>query len=216
MKVRNFAFAGELRSQIGFTIVEMVVSLAILISILLISYVNFQVGNQSNNLRIARDVLINDIRKMQTYSFTGRRCQNSDSSVCSSNVLPYGLHITRCATPPCPYLLFVDANKNNLYDTLPNEALSFGSQNVSSKVEVDLQIRYSGSGYSAYPTVDLVFEPYAGRLTILNQPSIKKTKFILKNSAGTLEFIVDKESGSIIETPAGGEALNANVNGNTN
>ncbi|PIT86656.1 MAG: hypothetical protein COU33_01900, partial [Candidatus Magasanikbacteria bacterium CG10_big_fil_rev_8_21_14_0_10_43_6] len=96
----------------GFTIVEAVVSIVLLITIVAFTAVNIRSGNQVGKLKNARDKIVNDIKKMQSYALAGRKCLPSENAtVCDGNTVPsYGFHIGSCldTADTCEYKLFVE------------------------------------------------------------------------------------------------------------
>lgn len=99
----------------GFTLIEMLVSLAIfalMTSLLLAKYGNFNQGVLLTNL--AYDVALT-IRNAQSYGLNAKSAQrNLDAFQQSTGGGSYGVHFT--TTDKTHFTFFVDANNNGIYD----------------------------------------------------------------------------------------------------
>ncbi len=117
----------------GFTIAELLVSLAIIGVLTGLMMANFSSGQRSSEVRFAAEILVNQLRELQTNALTGRLvrvCSGGadDKKVCESKNPPvactggtcaprvpdgYGIHFTAGSSS---FLLFDDANANGVYD----------------------------------------------------------------------------------------------------
>jgi prepilin-type N-terminal cleavage/methylation domain-containing protein len=110
----------------GFTLVELVVAIAIVGTLMSISLANFRQPFRYKDIQAAGQQLIGTIRSLQLSATAGARvslCQDGSglcatgadcpsSTVCAPGVPfgGYGLHIATCTDAACGYRTFVDAN----------------------------------------------------------------------------------------------------------
>lgn len=160
----------------GFTLIELLVSLAIITVLTGAMLANFHGGQQSTEIRLASDLLVSQIRAMQTSSYGGRLvsvCSGgvTDLTVCESGKNPpvtcaspgvcqkrvptgYGLHFGAGALKT--YTVFYDTNGDRQYQAL--EAL------------YDVPLVSTGtvtlSGSSVGLPLDLVYTPPYGQLYV--------------------------------------------------
>lgn len=62
----------NIRNQKGFTLIELMVSVAIMAILLTVVIANFGAGNQKRNLNIARNVMMSDLRKSQSLAIASK------------------------------------------------------------------------------------------------------------------------------------------------
>lgn len=163
------------RPRKGFTLVELLVSMAIIGVITGAMMANFHGGQQNTEIRLAADLLVSQIRSMQTSSYGGRLvsvCSGgaNDLAVCEPKVpavacaspgvcqkrVPtgYGLHFS--AGPSTTYTVFYDTNDDKVYQA--DERL-FDAPLVSTGT-----VALSGSSVGL--PLDLVYAPPYGQLYV--------------------------------------------------
>ena len=104
----------------GFSLLEFIVSVGILVLLTLFVLTNFKTGQAREELRFAREELKSRVRQMQTFARTG---QSVDGDV---PVGGWGISF-RCATFPCnDIVLFADTNGDRRFDE--DEKLDDGVQ----------------------------------------------------------------------------------------
>ncbi len=126
--MRRFSFSK------GFTLVELLVSISIIGVITGMMMANFRGGQKSSELRLASDLLVNQIRSVQTSAFSGRLVSvcsggGNDLKVCEPKNPPisctsgtcqkrvptgYGIRFT--TSPATAFLLFYDTDGDWRYD----------------------------------------------------------------------------------------------------
>jgi len=158
----------------GFTLVELLVSISIIGVITGMMMANFRGGQQSAEVRLASDILVGQIRSVQTSSLTGRLiavCRGgiNDLKVCEAKNPPvtctggtcqkrvptgYGIRMT--STAPSKFTMFFDTDDDKRYDV--GEELN--------------DVPYVSTGAARFQTstagspVDLVYAPPYGTLYV--------------------------------------------------
>lgn len=152
----------------GFTLIEMLISLAIFGVITGMVMANFKQGSQGDELRISSQLMASAIRRAQTAAVAGQTtsycvlgtndkklCKNAGdcpSGTCATEVPHgYGVHFSSAAVENRKVIMFADIDGDNVYS--PSEAIR--TDNVSSGPFVYVQ--------TVAPTVggmlDIVFVP---------------------------------------------------------
>jgi len=163
------------RARRGFTLVELLVSISIIGVMTGMMLANFRGGQQSAEIRLASDLLVAQLRSVQTSSYAGRLASvcsggSNDLAVCEPGKVPpvscpggvcqrrvptgYGVHFDAGASSS--YVLFYDTDGDRRYDL--GEWIS--DQPFVSTGTVHL------SDTSVGLPLDLVYEPPYGRLFI--------------------------------------------------
>jgi len=158
----------------GFTLVELLVSISIIGVITGMMMANFRGGQQSAEVRLATDILVGQLRSVQTSALAGRLaavcsggsndldvCEPKDppvscpGGVCQKRV-PAGYGIRLTTATPTTYMLFYDTDGDQRYDT--GEELSVAPY-ISTAAT-----RYQGS--TAGDPLDLVYTAPFGQLFV--------------------------------------------------
>lgn len=158
----------------GFTLVELLVSISIIGVITGLMMANFRGGQQSAEVRLASDILVGQLRSVQTSSLTGRLvsvcsggandldvCEAKEPAVnCSGGAcqkrVPAGYGIRFSSLTPTTYRLFYDTDNDKRYDA--GEELS-DAPYVSTAAAL---FQTSSAG----DPLDLVFTPPFGKLYV--------------------------------------------------
>lgn len=158
----------------GFTLVELLVSISIIGVITGMMMANFRGGQQSAEVRLAADILVAQIRSVQTSALAGRLvsvcsggadaldvCEPKTPPVaCSGGTcqkrVPTGYGIRLATSDPTVYTLFYDTDDDRAYDA--GEELS-AAPYVSTAA-----VLFQGS--PAGDPVDLVYTPPFGTLYV--------------------------------------------------
>jgi prepilin-type N-terminal cleavage/methylation domain-containing protein len=156
----------------GFTLVELLVSISIIGVITGMMMANFRGGQQSAEVRLATDILVTQIRAVQTSALTGRLvsvcsggsrdldvCEPKDPTViCSGGVcqkrVPSGYGIRFTSISPTVYTLFYDTDADRRYDA--------GEELADAPYVSTAAVRFQTS--DAGDPVDLVFTPPFGQI----------------------------------------------------
>jgi len=179
----------------GFTLVELLVSISIIGVITGLMMANFRGGQQSAEVRLASDILVGQIRSVQTSALSGRLaavcsggsddlkvCEPKDPPVsCTDGTcqrrIPTGYGIRFSTLEPTTYTLFYDTDADYRYDA--GEELS--TQPYVSTAAVLFQ------GSSAGDPVDLVYTPPFGQLHVNGSATGPTTvSFTLGHQFGTM------------------------------
>jgi len=161
----------------GFTLVELLVGIAIVGLISTVAVANFRQGQRSAELRFAAEEIVAQIRQAQTMSTAGRTtklCQSGDknglacisTSDCGTGLcveqVPlggYGLYFT--IDSPTSFQLFADGTNYKLYDK--GEIITGGEISMPPNVEI--------SAVSGDTKLTVTFEPPKGKVFIQGMPS---------------------------------------------
>lgn len=158
----------------GFTLIELLVSISIIGVITGLMMANFRGGQQSAEVRLATDILVGQLRSVQTSALTGRLvsvcsggsqdldvCEPKSPAVtCSGGAcqkrVPSGYGIRFSSLTPGTYMLFYDTDDDRRYDA--GEELS--------------EAPYISTGQTRFQTsdggdpLDIVFTPPFGKIYV--------------------------------------------------
>lgn len=150
-------------SKKGFTLIELLISLGIITVITGMMLANFRGGQQHNEVRFASEILVNQIREVQTNSLSGRLVNiciggSQDQKICGSNVtcpggicerrvpLAYGIHMS--FDTPTEYQIYFDTDgdfrmdPDEVKDTLPYvSTVSVELVNTTAPLPVDIAFK---------------------------------------------------------------------------
>lgn len=211
MKILKLIALKIIKKQ-GFSTVEMVVVVLILVSISVILIANIRGGITSDELRIARSQLIQDFKKMQNHALAGKICTQADDALAcpaaGSSDFDYGIYISQCLTGTCSYYLFVDADvtppsDDDKYSSITEVLKYIGLKKIGGTgITVTMRaVLDTGSAYTP-SNAHIVFEPYSGDIKLNTTPvyaNIEKIKIKLQKGSQIKEFIINKVSGVIVE-----------------
>lgn len=162
-------------ARLGFTLVELLVSMSIIGVITGQMLANFRGGQRFSELRFASDILVSQLRAVQTNALTGRLvgvCTGGteDGNVCESTKVPavacvsgtcddrvpsgYGVRFS--TTNPEEFLVFFDTDGDALYDA---------GEELNPKPYISTGLVVFSSSDASLP-VDIVFEPPFGRIFV--------------------------------------------------
>lgn len=160
------ATKNKIFGQAGFTLLELSISLIIFVLITAFAIANIKGGTRNEKLKTARTQLIEDLKKMQNYSLTGRTCETGDAASCTAGSVPargYGLYITRCASN-CSYVLFSDTLAGGVdYHYDGGEQLNNGIVKFNKDIIVS---NFSSNGSDDNGPINVVFAPYSTTITM--------------------------------------------------
>lgn len=111
------------RKSAGFTLVEMIVTVGIIVIVISLGLVNFKaLGNSSSTYSASRDLLVSDLRLTASKALNQERFQSQE---------PYGwgVYFTLLTNK---YTIFADVNGNRTYDS--NETFKTVSLNPEIKI----------------------------------------------------------------------------------
>jgi prepilin-type N-terminal cleavage/methylation domain-containing protein len=142
------------KSNAGFTLVELMVSLAIMVIILAVVSVNYRKFDSGMTLtNLAYDVGLS-IRKAQTYGLSVRGVAVNSTQ---SFQYPYGIHFDNSS--PKSYFIFADMNDNQVYDSGTDTKVDSytikGPFSITSLCVLDSSDNPTCGGYSNF---DISFE----------------------------------------------------------
>jgi len=163
-----------------------------------IAIANFRVGEKSDELDLAVQDLVSELKNLQIKAFAG---ELKDSAQTDPPAGGYGLNLTICATPVCTYTLFVDEDEDDDYDL--GEEIEGGSQNFSQNIEVfEFYTCPIGGCASVSDDIDITFDLYQQGITIKSQIvdySDDEFKIYLKHqkTSETKNIIIFPQAGTI-------------------
>lgn len=154
----------------GFTLVEMLISLAIFAVITAMAVANFRAGEQGDELRVSARLVASTVRRAQTQSVAGssvffchggadegKMCLTGEDTECNGGLctmdIPdsWGVHISTLGGENRELIVFADTNDNRRYDT--GEAVRFESISPGPFVNV-ASVTPNDAG-----VIDIIFTP---------------------------------------------------------
>jgi len=168
-----------LNDKSGFTMIELLVVMAIMGIIAAIALPSYNKARNSKELLLAREQIAGDIRMAQNYSYNVLKF--TDGSFPAGG---YGVHFD--ISTPKKYIIFADLNDNQTYDAALE---TFQEINLPRSVEIS-ELRANGDSVDISP-VDIVFKPPYGNVFITSSPDLK---IEIKNSDGELKAITADDS----------------------
>ncbi len=166
--------AARRRATAGFTLVELLVSISIIGVITGMMMANFRGGQKSAEVRLASELVVNQIRSVQTSALSGRLASvcsggSSDLSVCEpknpavactggvcQKRVPTGYGIRFTTSPASTFLLFYDTDGDWRYDA--GEDVATVPYIASNAVQL--------TAASAGTPLDLVYAPPYGQVYV--------------------------------------------------
>lgn len=116
----------------GFTLIEMIVAVGIIVMVISVGLVNFRaVGNSSSTYSASRDLLVSDVRLAASKALNRERFQSQEPTA-------WGVNFTDSTNR---YTIFADVNGNRTYDN--NE--TFKTVNLNSEVKIKWQNYTTGA-----------------------------------------------------------------------
>ncbi len=170
------------KSVTGFTLVEMLITIAILSILSGVLITNFRQGENSSKLKQASLALVQDLRSAQSYSLAGKivkRCANSLATACSldaqcspdlcSDVVPVGGFGINIASETL-YNLFTDMNESGPLAPSRTYNAADGSAIIAENMLLRYATRFGEYQFDSNPansafssSIDITFEPPTGR-----------------------------------------------------
>ena len=170
----------------GFTMIELLVSIAIFALILFIAIPNFRGSETQEQLYGSARDLASIIRKYQFLASTGRTVNYQ-----GQNILPqggYGLYITECTGTPCPIKLFADMDGQLDYDGVDEQVF---------EKEFNLTGRVWISDISISSPLTVLFKPPVPYICINKDCSnIGKVEITLTNSNNSTKKVIINQNTS--------------------
>lgn len=173
-------FSKKGRASSGFTLVELLVSMGIIGVITGQMLANYRGGQRYSELRFAADILVTQLRSVQTNAIAGRLvgvctggvqdgevCEvtKSPAVACTSGAcdkkVPTGYGIRFNTSEPTSFLVFFDTDGDALYDV---------GEELSTQPYISTGVVEFTSSNEIIP-VDIVFEPPFGRIYFNGTPA---------------------------------------------
>ncbi|OGE81603.1 MAG: hypothetical protein A3E98_04185 [Candidatus Doudnabacteria bacterium RIFCSPHIGHO2_12_FULL_48_11] len=137
------------KKQLGFTLIELTVSIFILAVISSIAVANYRAGEKRRQVSLAVDGIVNSVRLAQTYALTGKQIE---STSCASKA-PKDYRVNFSSSSE--YVLYSD-------DTCGN---SFELQRFSLPAQTQMKAGELRLNSASVNSLSIMFEPPFGRLT---------------------------------------------------
>lgn len=169
------------RERMGFTLIELVISIGIIIIVTGLVVAGFRVGGRNEALSLAAQDVASVIKQAQSWTLTGQVIKGE---------FPrggYGVHFS--AATPSSYILFADLDNDLIYDD--GEAIDGGTHSLPPQITI-AEVLPSA-------TADLVFKPPAPEIFINKYREANELAVSLKHSdTGQIKKVrVDRISGRI-------------------
>jgi prepilin-type N-terminal cleavage/methylation domain-containing protein len=173
----------------GFTLVELLVSIFIIVLISGIIFANYRVGGQQFALQRSANKLAQDIRRAQAMAMGAAECPAGTG--CAGSVPPgYGIYLSQGNTN---YLLYADTNQAGGNQNYDGGDASIDTINLEKGVEI---LSASPSSFSINfkppdPTVTIrgsAGDVSTATITLALLTDTSKTKTITVNSTGLIEI----------------------------
>ncbi|MFH0819996.1 MAG: hypothetical protein V1892_03115 [bacterium] len=127
--------AGKLKQNFGFTIIDLLVSMAIMTLLTLTSIISFRQAERNQNLNNAAEILASQIRELENMAITGKEAQAGQVPAGG-----YGIHFEK-TVENIFYFFFADMDRDLLYKTsIPADLVPYFS---TSDREIELKKKYS-------------------------------------------------------------------------
>ncbi|HOY56349.1 MAG TPA: hypothetical protein PLH37_02920 [bacterium] len=174
----------EKNKSTGFTALELMVVVGIMVMLLVITLPNFSDFNTNQTVDTEADKLFSVLRQTQIWALTGQTVSGVHYN--------YGLHLVLCTSGSvCHYVLFNDIDNDKLYDA--GEVVLNGDR-------VFLKGAYTGSIMPVINnTLDIVFSAPLGTIYFNGEPATDEAAIIIKglNTSRHRIITVRGDSGQI-------------------
>lgn len=159
----------------GFTIVELIVAMAIMVTLALVVITNFRVGEKIANMAGATDDLMQSLRNAQAMALSGQKF---------SGVTPggFGIYMQTTAGNNARYVKYADSDSNHAY-TGVGEALPNGSVTFPTGV-------YLQSVTPAGGALDIFFSITTGTIYVNGAQSVTDAQVIVAHSALSTQKVI--------------------------
>lgn len=140
----------------GFTIVELLISIAIFGILAAFVLVGFRNSDELEKFRLDSQFLASTIRRAQSLALSGARFQGDFPSG------GYGIILSTCLTPPCSYQLFTEESTpaNQHYDgTLPDQVVQTLQLSPFTRIKTITVLEPDGTPLGQMNNVDISFKP---------------------------------------------------------
>lgn len=149
----------------GFTLMELVVVISMIVAILSIFLVNYRAGGSNQSLNLAAQKLAFDIKKAQSLTIAGVNIKSSDTPKSNCG---YGINIS--SEPAFEYKIFLDNNCNNKYEASDTEI---------ERIELPHKIQVLRFSTSPPSSLDITFNPPRPTTSINNNQNTTSVDIVL-------------------------------------
>lgn len=118
-----------MKKRKGFTVIELLVVIFIIITLNSISFVYYREGEKQLTFQRTVSKILQDIRRVQEMTIAGKKCPANVS--CGQNTL-YGIEFSKNSSS---YFLYIDLNGNGLFDQSSDHLLEEGKLEAGTKIE---------------------------------------------------------------------------------
>ncbi len=171
----------------GFTVLELMMVSAIMAALLALFLANFHGFENRTTLESEADKLVSVLKQAQILSLTGQTV--------GSTRYNYGVHLAECPSGSCRYILFVDLNNDNYYES--GEEYNQGSFEMPAGVFIkNNNLIVGSSGVSA---LDIIFEAPSGNIFFNDSQADETAQIILTHAYfnGSKTITLNRVSGQI-------------------
>lgn len=182
-------YSKYLKLQIGFTILELVVVMAIIVILIVLFLTNFRGFENKSALEGEADKISSVLKQAQVLSLTGQLAGSPPTRY------SYGVRISECTSGSCTYILFGDFDDDKLY--------TLGEENIGGQIHNMLKGVYINPGSlqlgGSVTDLDIVFEPPLADVYFNGLQSFETATIILDHTIynGQKTITINQISGQI-------------------
>jgi prepilin-type N-terminal cleavage/methylation domain-containing protein len=149
-RLRLFFVSSNESNNKGFTVVELIVTISILVIVTTLIFANYPKFRENISLKKTAQETALAVRQAQTYGLGVREFQPG------TGIFPgYGVHFN--ITSSDSFILFADLDEDNVYDGVSENVESFKIQTGEKLSGLCANVKTSPPGTCGFNTIDIIF-----------------------------------------------------------